>query len=42
MTTAAKLPPIEAASRANVPNNGFDVEKIRRDFPILSRDVRGK
>jgi len=42
MTTAAKLPPIEAASRANVPNKGFDVEKIRRDFPILSRDVRGR
>jgi len=42
MTTAAKLPPIEAASRANVASKGFDVEKIRRDFPILSRDVRGK
>jgi cysteine desulfurase/selenocysteine lyase len=42
MTTAAKLPPIEAASRANVANQGFDVAKIRRDFPILSRDVRGK
>jgi cysteine desulfurase / selenocysteine lyase len=41
MTTAAKLPPIEAASRANVASKGFDVEKIRRDFPILSRDVRG-
>jgi cysteine desulfurase / selenocysteine lyase len=42
MTTAAKLPPIEAASHANVASQGFDVEKIRRDFPILSRDVRGK
>jgi len=42
MTTAAKLPPIEAASRAKVASQGFDVEKIRRDFPILSRDVRGK
>jgi cysteine desulfurase/selenocysteine lyase len=42
MTTAAKLPPIEAASRANVVSKGFDVEKIRGDFPILSRDVRGK
>jgi len=42
MTTAAKLPPIEATSRRNVASKGFDVEKIRRDFPILSRDIRGK
>ena len=40
MTTAVKLPTAE--SRIQVVEQGFDVEKIRRDFPILSRDVRGK
>lgn len=35
MTTAAKLPPVERGT-------SLDVEKIRRDFPILARDVRGK
>ena len=39
MTTAAKLP---LTSNLEVVKAGFDVEKIRRDFPILSRDVRGK
>jgi cysteine desulfurase / selenocysteine lyase len=42
MTTAAKLPPTSTASRLEVANSGLEVEKIRRDFPILSRDVRGK
>ena len=41
MTTAAKLPST-ATSRLEVVDKGFYVEKIRRDFPILSRDVRGK
>jgi cysteine desulfurase / selenocysteine lyase len=42
MTTAAKLPPTSTASRLEVAKSGLEVEKIRRDFPILSRDVRGK
>jgi cysteine desulfurase/selenocysteine lyase len=43
MTTAAKIPLAESAnSRLQVVEKAFDVEKIRRDFPILSRDVRGK
>ena len=42
-TTVAKTPPAESAnSRPQVVDTKFDVEKIRRDFPILSRDVRGK
>ena len=39
MTTAAKLPP---ASNLELVKSGFDVEKVRRDFPILARDVHGK
>ena len=27
---------------AQIPNTGFDVERVRRDFPILSRKVHGK
>ena len=43
MTTAAKLPPADSAnSRVQVERKPFDVERIRRDFPILLRDVRGK
>ena len=43
MTTAAKLPLTDSEnSRVQVVSKPFDVEKIRRDFPILSRDVRGK
>ena len=43
MTTAAKLPPTDSAnSQVQVERKPFDVERIRRDFPILSRDVRGK
>jgi cysteine desulfurase/selenocysteine lyase len=43
MTTAAKIPSAESASsRLQVVTKAFDVEKVRRDFPILSRDVRGK
>ncbi|HZQ19963.1 MAG TPA: cysteine desulfurase [Terriglobales bacterium] len=38
MTTAAKLPQAERITHPV----GLDVEKIRRDFPILARDVRGK
>jgi len=41
VTTAAKLPST-TTSRLEVVDKGFDVEKIRRDFPILWRDVRGK
>ncbi|HEY7352062.1 MAG TPA: aminotransferase class V-fold PLP-dependent enzyme, partial [Terriglobales bacterium] len=40
MTTAAKLPHSEID--AHTIDRTFDVEKIRRDFPILARDVRGK
>jgi cysteine desulfurase / selenocysteine lyase len=40
MTTAVKLPATE--SRIQVVQPGFELEKIRRDFPILSREVRGK
>ena len=39
MTTAAKLPDSEIVHSSY---GGFDVEKIRRDFPILARDIRGK
>jgi cysteine desulfurase / selenocysteine lyase len=41
VTTAAKIPSTESSAhkRSSV---RFDVEKIRRDFPILARDVRGK
>ena len=43
MTTAAKLPRTTSPNtRLEAVEKGFDVEKIRRDFPILSRDVRGK
>src|SRR5438105_15320304 len=43
MTTAAKIPSREsAAQRLHVVGTGFDLEKIRRDFPILSREIRGK
>jgi len=40
MTTAANLP----TSLANVRSaqSTLDLQKIRRDFPILARDVRGK
>lgn len=38
MTTAAKLPHAERTTQPV----GLDVEKVRRDFPILARDVRGK
>jgi cysteine desulfurase/selenocysteine lyase len=39
VTTAAKLPHSEVA-HSNA--RAFNVEKLRRDFPILARDVRGK
>jgi cysteine desulfurase / selenocysteine lyase len=40
MTIAAKLPPTGPATSKQL--TGFDVGKIRQDFPILARDVRGK
>lgn len=40
MTTAAKLPAVESRTRQT--RTAYDVERIRRDFPILARDVRGK
>lgn len=40
MTTAAKLPQTEQATSTE--SASLDVERIRRDFPILARDVRGK
>jgi cysteine desulfurase / selenocysteine lyase len=40
VTTAAKIP--STGSGARVFETSLDVEKIRRDFPILARDVRGK
>jgi len=39
MTTAARSPQIELAGAAA---ESFDVERIRRDFPILQTSVRGK
>src|ERR1700728_5413563 len=36
--TLATVDPIHRARRTN----GYDVERIRRDFPILSRTVHGK
>ena len=42
MTTAAKIPSPESSSQNRSSSSGFDVERIRRDFPILARDVRGK
>jgi cysteine desulfurase/selenocysteine lyase len=40
VTTAAKLPSTQAHTSSR--ELAFDVERIRRDFPILARDVRGK
>ena len=42
MTTAAKLPPSEIQRQMPSANRGLDVERIRRDFPILGIDVRGR
>ena len=39
MTTAARSPQVELASAAVQP---FDVQRVRRDFPILQTAVRGK
>lgn len=39
MTTTTNLP---CAAELRTPKSGYDVQKIRRDFPILARDVRGK
>ena len=42
MTTAVKIPTAETESRIHPENAAFDIERIRRDFPILGIDVRGK
>jgi cysteine desulfurase / selenocysteine lyase len=42
VTTAAKIPTAHAGVNSPSARAAFDVEKIRRDFPILARDVRGK
>ncbi|HEV2729632.1 MAG TPA: cysteine desulfurase [Terriglobales bacterium] len=43
MTTAAKIPSREStAPHLHVVGGAFNVEKVRRDFPILSREVHGK
>lgn len=42
MTTAAKSPSTESSGHMRSNSARFDVEKIRHDFPILARDVRGK
>jgi cysteine desulfurase/selenocysteine lyase len=39
MTTTTNLP---SAAELRTAKSGYDVQKIRRDFPILARDVRGK
>jgi cysteine desulfurase / selenocysteine lyase len=39
MTTTTNLP---NATELRTAQSGYDVQKIRRDFPILARDVRGK
>ncbi len=42
MTTAAKIPSSESSRHSRSAASGLNVERIRRDFPILARDVRGK
>jgi cysteine desulfurase/selenocysteine lyase len=42
VTTAAKIPTTDSTGRSRLTDPGFDIERIRRDFPILARDVRGK
>lgn len=42
MITTAKIPVTEANRQPASDSPVFDIEKIRRDFPILARDVRGK
>lgn len=39
MTTVANIP---SSTSTRTSSSSFDVQKIRRDFPILARDVRGK
>src|SRR2546429_9752031 len=39
MSTAVKLPSREAATREVA--SGYDVERVRADFPILRENVRG-
>src|SRR5215471_7692231 len=43
MRTTSSIPPsVSGRPGLRVVNTGFDVAKVRRDFPILSRAVRGK
>lgn len=43
MTTAPRISPTETgASEPQVLNRAFDMERVRRDFPILAHPVRGK
>lgn len=42
MTTAAKIPSAQSGVHSRSAKAALDIEKIRRDFPILARDVRGK
>ena len=39
MTTTTNLP---SAAELHTVKRAYDVQRIRRDFPILARDVRGK
>jgi len=39
VTTVANIPSTKAVGGSGA---GFDVQKLRRDFPILARDVRGR
>jgi cysteine desulfurase/selenocysteine lyase len=42
VTTAAKIPSAQSGVHSRSAKAALDIEKIRRDFPILARDVRGK
>jgi cysteine desulfurase / selenocysteine lyase len=42
MTTAAKLPPTDSANSRVQERKPLEVERIRRDFPILWRNIHGK
>jgi cysteine desulfurase / selenocysteine lyase len=42
VSTAEKIPSSGSSHRLSSIVAGFDIEKVRRDFPILARDVRGK
>ena len=42
MTTAAKILSAQSGVHSRSAKTALDIERIRRDFPILARDVRGK